>query len=622
MLSRSSWRWSRVAALGTVLLACAAPASRAKVLLRLVTHTVQEDGSLLQDERVKVRLDTDAEVERWSSYSVTLDEYIKLEKLTLRATRPDGETVEVSEEDQSEIAPLGEMELHSSTLYRVASFDKTLPVGTIVIAGSRVRVEPRYPSGRIYLRTDAPVEELKVLVQGASEGWRYRITGPADGLELQETGDGIKITAEDLPGLKPLSLAPPVGGRATVLDYAWGGEYDTWNKVGEWYQGYVDKVPRNDPEVAALAKQTIAGLENPWDRLNALAAVAQKDVRYVAVEVGEGGLRPSPPKETLERSWGDCKDKSLLLVDLLQEAQIEAYPALIHGSTGYETWKDFPTDKFNHLIVAVPRRDWMPRSAPLHDGYLFVDATQTQGRAEWLAPFTQDQNALVVRGEKSELVRTPILLNDETRRIEVELRASGAGTSYGDVKYRLTGAGASGWLTQMEEEDASAVEQDARDLIDSMLPGCTTRKVSWEAEPGDLPSVTLRVSVSHKGLVEGTPDRRAIRLGGYTRTPDPRILKDRRVPVVIDPIHVESTWKIRIPPDWCLPKSKTDQVENELGRFSQRIFAEPGLITVRRDVELRNRWIEPDRLDDLKALSLAEHRAYKRRIRLRCPKAD
>ncbi len=58
-----------------------------------------------------------------------------------------------------------------------------------------------------------------------------------------------------------------------------------------------------------------------------------REVRYTGVEFGEARLVPEFPAETLRRKFGDCKDKSTLLVAALRASGIEAYLALLSAVT-------------------------------------------------------------------------------------------------------------------------------------------------------------------------------------------------------------------------------------------------------------------------------------------------
>ena len=100
------------------------------------------------------------------------------------------------------------------------------------------------------------------------------------------------------------------------------------------------------------------------ERARAIVRFVQDDVRYVGVEIGENSHRPHTPAWVLDRGFGDCKDKSLLLVSLLRAAGLEAWPSLVHASAGQRLPKSTPSpDVFNHAIVQVALKSG-PRTGP------------------------------------------------------------------------------------------------------------------------------------------------------------------------------------------------------------------------------------------------------------------
>ena len=52
----------------------------------------------------------------------------------------------------------------------------------------------------------------------------------------------------------------------------------------------------------------------------------QDEVRYLGLENGISAYKPSSPNKVYNQRFGDCKDKSLLLVTMLNQMNIEAYP--------------------------------------------------------------------------------------------------------------------------------------------------------------------------------------------------------------------------------------------------------------------------------------------------------
>ena len=75
-------------------------------------------------------------------------------------------------------------------------------------------------------------------------------------------------------------------------------------------------------------------------------------VRYTGVEFGSARLIPEFPAETLRRRFGDCKDKSPLLIAALRASGIDAYLALLSAGDDQDVSAELPgLGMFNHAIV-------------------------------------------------------------------------------------------------------------------------------------------------------------------------------------------------------------------------------------------------------------------------------
>jgi transglutaminase-like putative cysteine protease len=131
-------------------------------------------------------------------------------------------------------------------------------------------------------------------------------------------------------------------------------EYKDWSEVELWASSLYS------PSKADY--KTLRELVNGWKKegldkqglvLKALDFV-QNDIRYFGFEFGENSHRPSPPGEVLENRYGDCKDKSLLFVKLMEQLGIEAYPALVSSSDLLAINDALPSPgKFDHAIVKL-----------------------------------------------------------------------------------------------------------------------------------------------------------------------------------------------------------------------------------------------------------------------------
>lgn len=611
------WCWF-VGSLALVTLA-AVPARGATVVERTVRHTIQGDGSVLEESRLQVRLDSPRDLASWSPFPILLDENRSLREVSAHAVKPDGKKVTVKKKHQDTMDIAGEWVLHSSQRLHLLEFP-AVPPGSLLHIDYSVVERPYFRAGEIVLALGEETERLRVEVAGGGAGWRWRIDGDPRGLAIEEAAGGVVVTAQALAAPDPPDHAPGHLERGPVLRYAWGPDGD-WRAVASWYQALLRDLPRAAPPVRQKAEEILAGVAGRRERLEALLGFVRRQVRYVAVEVGIGGYRPSPPPEVLARRWGDCKDKSLLLIDLLEEAGIEAHPALIRLSRDERIDRLFPSPyHFNHLIVAVPADGVEPREHdPVADGYLFLDPTQERGSARWLHPGVQDQDALVVRGEGSGLARTPIRPEHESRGLVVNLVVTPGGEARGGAGLSFTGGLASALLDALASSPPERAEAAARTLLSDLLPGVTLGNIGWSTADGDVPRLEIAAATHLASFVQGSDGQRSFQLPGLTSTPSPSLVDGREVPLVLDPGIARTSWHLKLPAGWCPPAADPVAVDNEVGRFEQRIARDGDSVTVERRVEIRRRWVEPELFPAFEELALAEHRTARRRLRLDCP---
>lgn len=158
-----------------------------------------------------------------------------------------------------------------------------------------------------------------------------------------------------------------------------------WPHISRWYwnisQPHYDVSPEIQRQVAELTK----GLAERRQIIAALFRFVSQEVRYLglATEASAPGYEPQDVKETFSRRRGVCRDKAALLVALLRQAGLEAFPVLIY--VGPKIDPDVPELYFNHVIVGV-------RDAPC--GYILMDPTNEDTR-QLLPAYLNDRSYLV-----------------------------------------------------------------------------------------------------------------------------------------------------------------------------------------------------------------------------------
>ncbi len=160
-----------------------------------------------------------------------------------------------------------------------------------------------------------------------------------------------------------------------------------WREVVDWALPLYRETPVTEAEREVIAAIEQAETSQEKKLLAALDFV-QEQIRYLGLEMGESSHKPSLPAEVLERRYGDCKDKTRLLVSLLRELGIEAFPALVNTHSGVYLTDALPSQlAFDHAIVL----------ARLDGRNYWLDPTRTHQRGDLETLYQPDYDyALVV----------------------------------------------------------------------------------------------------------------------------------------------------------------------------------------------------------------------------------
>lgn len=182
----------------------------------------------------------------------------------------------------------------------------------------------------------------------------------------------------------------------------------SWERVAGDYAAIVDGQTKGS-DVKAVVDRLTRGKQTQFEKIQAISGYLDKEIRYTGVEFGDAAIIPHSPAETLVRKYGDCKDKSALLVAMLRAAGIPAYIALLNAGGRMDLPGDLPgMGLFDHAIVYVPGNP-----------DLWIDATDEFARPGQLPTSDQGRLALVVRPETTALVRTPEASSQENLLAEL-----------------------------------------------------------------------------------------------------------------------------------------------------------------------------------------------------------
>ncbi|MCO5949925.1 DUF3857 domain-containing transglutaminase family protein [Mucilaginibacter flavidus] len=213
--------------------------------------------------------------------------------------------------------------------------------------------------------------------------------------------------------------------------YSIPGDISTWQNYGQWQWNL-------NYDVATLSQQRVneirtmtAGIQTDKEKAKFLYNYLQKNMRYVSIQLGIGGLKPFPADFVDQKKYGDCKALSNYMVAMLRAVNIPAYYAKVRAGANEEPCNaSFPFDMSNHIIVCVPFKGdttWLECTS----------STQQFGK---LGSFTENRNALLVTEDGGKLVNTPRSTADDNQfNGEVHIALDADGGAKAQVKISGTG---------------------------------------------------------------------------------------------------------------------------------------------------------------------------------------
>ena len=450
-----------------------------------------------------------------------------------------------------------------------------------------------------------------------SDAWhQYAAVKPVEVAPNHPRWELRDVKALDLRDVKSRPSTAALEARASMH---WGeagveGIDNQWRALGKQYTDLEVHRPDATPEIAAKAQELTAGATDFYTKLKDITEYIQKNIRYFVVERGIGGWQAHYAGDIFRNRYGDCKDKTTLLISMLGAVGIHAYYVPVDHRRGVVDPKA-PSFYGDHMITAieVPADVKDPRlfaTVAAKDGrrYLIFDPTDERTPVGNLPDNEQGGYGLLAAGDASQAIALPVLppeANGAERKGVFTLAADG--TLSGTVNRSSTGPAGADIREMLKYTDEKERRESLEKAIARDLPGVALVSFQFN-EPPDLEK-PLGMEYKVTAPLYAKPAGPLLLLRPRVVGDDAQLFesKQRTVPISLEASgHWRDSFDITLPAGYAVDELPDPvSVDMDFASYHSKTTAQGSVLHYEREYEVRKVEIPAERFADFKKLEAA-----------------
>lgn len=394
-------------------------------------YQVNADATHVETDTVEVLIHNKGGVGDWSQVRQGYSEKMEtLEILSAYMVTPDGQRHDVPADKiyTQESYSSASAAMYADQKVKVIVFPNLSPGTRLVYSVRRSRNTPRFPGYFGLWETFSRLSEYRnvrvTLNAPANLPMYVHTANGVDGGNKPRVRNGIARWEWRVRNLEPL---PSQNWSTSAWEFSptiMASTYPDYSALGRAYHLKAGEAAQVTPRVQALADEITRGIDDRRAQAAALYEWVARNIRYVAVYLGNGGLEPNTADSILANHYGDCKDHVVILEALLAAKGIVSTPVLIGAGGGPTLPPVVQAGRFNHAITYVPEFD------------LYLDSTSPHARFGQLP--SGDLDAPVVHSADGKVTRTPASSSGPLRDIAAEMELTFAADGSAEGMLRIT----------------------------------------------------------------------------------------------------------------------------------------------------------------------------------------
>jgi len=360
---------------------------------------------------------------------------------------------------------------------------------------------------------------------------------------LKEEGD-LKIhsfTSKNVPPLRPEANSPPVTDLLRLVKVS---TVPSWDYFSEWGRSLTSEVFEIDPKLERTLQRLIKDKQTLEQRLRAIYHFALTEIRYQQdYETFIAGVKPHPASVVLERGYGDCKDKSVLIIALMRRLGYKANLALVRTRASGEVQSEIPSQQFNHAVIYLP-----PQPGLSSKEGRFLDATAENLDIDALRPDIQGTLSLVLFSDAFRLIRIPFQEPEKNiNRMTVGLRLKGDGSGQVGLDWLMKGFTAGALRKPMQNRQV--LRQISQAAIHRVYPECNLGPMQVTGQRSIIQPLVVKIGAACKNVARLDGKILRLRLPKiFLRFVELARWTERRHPILFGPPEVvEGVLNLKLP---------------------------------------------------------------------------
>jgi hypothetical protein len=583
--------------------------------------TVDGRNQAIERERFAIRI-LQPQGRKHSHCAVSYDIDEKLNYFRSWTIAPDGRQFQAMEADFTDEGAYAGAQMQFTERVRIVNPPASDP-GSVVVCETEEHLRPYMSEEDWGIQAPIPVvfQALELaLPPGGHYAESWRKFAPVKPVEVG--ANHLRWEIRDMPALdlENLRATPPWRALAARMSIKWGdaavkGAENQWRAIGLWQEQLEEHRPDPTPEIAAEAQQLISGAPDFYTKLSRITDFIQKNIRYFIVAKGIGGWQAHYAGDIYRNRYGDCKDKTTLLISMLQAIGIRAYYLHVDSERGTID-PDAPSLAGNHMITAIelPDGENDPRlmarvKAANGKTLLIFDPTDEVTPVGLIRGQLQGAYGNISNGTFSQVLQMPVLPPESavlTRKGTFTLVPDG--TLAGDVTVTFTGDDAARERWSVKDKDSKELRESLERSLGSDLPGLAFKGFEFHQTAELDQPLSLDLHLSATGYAHSSGPLLLLRprvLGSHARAV-PEVMEGKPRAYAIElghPGRWRDSFDIAIPPGYVVDETPDPvNIDVDFASYHSAVSVKGDLLHYEREYVVRQVEIPPARAADFRHL--------------------